>query len=67
MLYVEMQGAWVRSISRLCVVVLTGATERVDGIVEDSSAKIVSGIAVWYDNIIAVTVATTIVIDESSV
>ena len=49
------------------VVVLTDAMERVDGIVEDSSAKIVSGIAVWYDNIIAVTVATTIVIDESSV
>ena len=57
----------MRSISRLCVVVLTGATERVDGIVEVGSAKVVGGMTVCNDNILPAAVAFAVDVDELNI
>ena len=57
----------MRSISRLCVVVLTGATERVGGIVEVGSAKVVDGVIVCNDNILPVAVVFAVDVDELNI
>ena len=57
----------MRSISRLCVVVLTDATERVDGIVEVGSAKVVDGVIVCNDNILPAAVAFAVDVDELNI
>ena len=49
------------------MVVLTGATERVDGIVEVGSAKVVNGVIVCNDNILPAAVAFAVDVDESNI
>ena len=49
------------------MVVLTDATERVDGIVEVGSAKVVNGVIVCNDNILPAAVAFAVDVDESNI
>ena len=49
------------------MVVLTGATVRVDGIVVDGSAKVVSGLTVCNNNIVPAAVATAVDVDELNI
>ena len=49
------------------MVVLTDATERVDGIVEVGSAKVVDGVIVCNDNILPAAVAFAVDVDELNI
>ena len=49
------------------MVVLTGATVRVDGIVVDGSAKVFSGLTVCNNNIVPAAVATAVDVDELNI
>ena len=49
------------------MVVLTNATERVDGIVEVGSAKVFSGLTVCNDNILPVAVGFAVDVDELNI
>ena len=56
----------MRTVSWLCMVVLTSTTERGDAIVEVGSGKIVSGLA-RYDDIISAAVTITMNIKKVSI
>ena len=49
------------------MVALTAATERVDGIVEDSSAKVASGLTVCNDNTLPAAGAIAVDVDKLNI